>query len=131
MLWLSPLVSEVNSPLASYPKVRVWSLAAHVATGAEPYRVPTGCREIRVQAWGAGFLYFALLMALFGNEVDYRRTHWNNVFVTVVLILIGFYVSDLVCRAARRAGLSDPLGSWSYVIGIVVTGVVYIYGWRA
>lgn len=94
------------------------------------YTVLMLCR-LGAQAWGAGFLFFALLMALFGNDVDHQRTHWDNVFVTVVLTLIGFYVSDLACRAARRAGLTDRLGSWSYVLGIVVVGVMYVYGWRA
>lgn len=77
--------------------------------------------HIGPRAWGSGFLVMMLLMAVFeGDRIS--RTHWYDVWIMnaiLAAILIGMFAAHVILQCVRRARLFDPVGVWSYGIGIV------------
>ena len=60
--------------------------------------------QFGIRALGCGFLTIMLLIAMVEGASGRSRTNWENVIVTGVLILIGFYLSHVFIPLMGRGG---------------------------
>jgi len=65
-----------------------------------------------------------VLIALVGG-VSKIEIVWEHVIPLSVALAFGFLLSHYMIRAARRAGLREYLGSWSYAAGVFLGFVLY------
>jgi hypothetical protein len=106
---LTDLVAKLSKVMAHHSTVRIGVVSfAHLLLRLVP-------------------LAFLTLISLF-QWVGGPTVHWDNAFPLAALFVLGFGISSILLRASRSAGLADPVGPYSYVLGAIVGGVLYVTG---
>lgn len=84
--------------------------------------------QLGIRLWGMGLLAYAVISAIFGDDSTKEGANWDNIIIVSALILCGFWLSSTVVRATSRAGISDRIRYWSYVVGFAIaTFLVWLW----
>lgn len=107
-------------PAGASIRLSAWC-ARHKALAVVLYLV----MQLGVRAAGASFLTMPFLIGVIEGESGRGRTHWDAVIVMGVVIGFGFYITHALIPLISRAGVPDPIRLWSYLLGVLLTLLIF------
>ena len=82
--------------------------------------------QLGIRTAGTAFIAMIPLIALVEGASGRNRTHYVNVIVINVIILIGFYITHALGPLLQPAGRRGPLQWWAYGLGLLIAALIFV-----